>query len=202
MGENFDHKVYSAEVVEFVTVAKEFCAFIEQFSEYDVKDFLERSRKFIPLLYLKGVLLPTAESDAYLETEKFVTEQDWNYLREGLRTLLAQYDEYAEDFVDRLHETDDPQAGSISENFADIYSALKDFLIAYREGLLEVMNEALWDLKDSFDLYWGKALVNSLRVIHNLLAGEIDADLDLNNTNSPDMNKSFIGRRQDDLRGE
>ena len=104
--------------------------------------------------------------------------------------------------MDRLHETDDPQAGSISENFADIYSALKDFLIAYREGLQEVMNEALWDLKDSFDLYWGKALVNSLRVIHNLLAGEIDADLDLNNTNSPDMNKSFIGRRQDDLRGE
>lgn len=202
MSDKFEHKVYSAEVLEFVTVAKEFCAFVEQFSDYSVKDFLERSRMFIPLLYLKGVLLPKTESDEYLEIEKFVTEQDWNFLREGLRTLFAQHDEYAEDFEDRLHESDDPQNASLSENFADIYNALKDFLISYREGLIEVMNEALWDIKDSFDLYWGRALVNSLRVIHNILSGEIEDDFNSDGHNSPDMNNSFIGRRQTDWREE
>lgn len=202
MTDNFNHVVYSAEVVEFVTVAKEFCAFVEQFKDYDTKEFLERSRKFLPLLYLKGTLLPENESDGFTETEKFVTEEDWNFLREGLRSLLGQYDEYAEEFEDRLHETDELQSASLSENFADVYNVLKDFLISYREGLIEIMNESLWEIKDSFDFYWGRALVNSLRIIHNLLSAEIETDYSSDNSNSIDMNKSFIGRRQSDLREE
>lgn len=202
MTDNFNHIVYSAEVVEFVTVAKEYCAFIEQFKDYNTKEFLERSRKFIPLIYLKGALLPTVESDGFTEPEKFVTEEDWNFLRDGLKTLLGQYDEYAEEFEDRLHETDELQSASLSENFADIYNVLKDFLISYREGLLEIMNESLWDIKDSFDLYWGRALVNSLRIVHNLLTSEIEEDYSSDDTRSQDMNNSFIGRRQADLRGE
>ena len=202
MTDNFNHIVYSAEVVEFVTVAKEYCAFIEQFKDYNTKEFLERSRKFIPLIYLKGALLPTVESDGFTEPEKFVTEEDWNFLRDGLKTLLGQYDEYAEEFEDRLHETDELQSASLSENFADIYNVLKDFLISYREGLLEIMNESLWDIKDSFDLYWGRGLVNSLRIVHNLLTSEIEEDYSSDDTRSQDMNNSFIGRRQADLRGE
>jgi len=202
MTDNFNHIVYSAEVVEFVTVAKEYCAFIEQFKDYNTKEFLERSRKFIPLIYLKGALLPTVESDGFTEPEKFVTEEDWNFLRDGLKTLIGQYDEYAEEFEDRLHETDELQSASLSENFADIYNVLKDFLISYREGLLEIMNESLWDIKDSFDLYWGRALVNSLRIVHNLLTSEIEEDYSSDDIKSQDMNKSFIGRRQADLRGE
>jgi len=202
MTDNFNHIVYSAEVVEFVTVAKEYCAFIEQFKDYNTKEFLERSRKFIPLIYLKGALLPTVESDGFTEPEKFVTEEDWNFLRDGLKTLIGQYDEYAEEFEDRLHETDELQSASLSENFADIYNVLKDFLISYREGLLEIMNESLWDIKDSFDLYWGRALVNSLRIVHNLLTSEIEEDYSSDDRKSQDMNDSFIGRRQADLRGE
>ena len=202
MTDNFNHIVYSAEVVEFVTVAKEYCAFIEQFKDYNTKEFLERSRKFIPLIYLKGALLPTVESDGFTEPEKFVTEEDWNFLRDGLKTLIGQYDEYAEEFEDRLHETDELQSASLSENFADIYNVLKDFLISYREGLLEIMNESLWDIKDSFDLYWGRALVNSLRIVHNLLTSEIEEDYSSDDIKSQDMNDSFIGRRQADLRGE
>jgi hypothetical protein len=202
MSDKFEHKVYSVELVEFVTVAKEFCAFVEQFSDYTVKDFLERSRMFIPLLYLKGALLPSTESDEITETEKFVSEQDWNFLREGLRTLFAQYDEYAEGFEDRLHESDDPQVSSLSEDFSDIYTALKDFLISYREGLLEIMNESLWELKDSFDLYWGRALVNSLRVIHNVLSSELEEEYNSATHNSPDMSNSFFGQDQADIREE
>jgi len=173
MSDNFDHVVYKPEVVEFVTVANEFCSFVERFSEYNNRDFFEKARKFLPLIYLKACLLPKTESDAYMETEKFVTEDDWNFLHEGLKKLFAQYDEYAEEFEDRLHETDELQTSSLSENFADIYNALKDFLILYRDGLVEVMNEALWSLNENFDLYWGKAIVNSLRVIHNLLSSDI-----------------------------
>ena len=34
MTDNFEHPVYSTEVIEFVTVAKEFCAFLEQGGQF------------------------------------------------------------------------------------------------------------------------------------------------------------------------
>ena len=50
--------IYSAPVVEFVAVAKEFCLFLTQSEELSQKEFIDKLQKFIPLLYLKGSMLP------------------------------------------------------------------------------------------------------------------------------------------------
>lgn len=203
MADNFEHPVYSAEVIEFVTVAKEFCAFIEQADAFELRDFLERLRKFLPLLYLKGNLLPKVETDLEEEVERFVTEEDWHFIREKIRNLVGQYDEYTEEFEERMYESDDPDVASLSENITDIYNTLKDFLINYRNGVVEVMNEALWGINDDFDLYWGSACVKSLRKIHDLLAGDLEEDGGNNSgEDNPDVSGSFIARRQNDWRGE
>jgi len=202
MSEKLDHVVYSKEVVEFVTVAKEFCIFVESFSEISVQDFFEKLRKFLPLIYLKGSLLPKVESDGYSEVERFISEDDWNYLRENLKEKFAQYDEYVGVFEDRTYDEDEADVHSLSEDITDIYNALKDFIICYRNGLVDVVNEALWDLKEAFDEYWGKSSVNALQIIHNLLLNEIVVD-DLHAKNhNRDMKDSFISRRQAELRGE
>lgn len=203
MTDNFEHPVYSTEVIEFVTVAKEFCAFIEQAEAFELRDFLERLRKFIPLLYLKGNLLPRVDSDLEEETERFVTEEDWHFIREKLRGIIGQYDEYTEEFEERMYESDDPDVASLSENITDIYNTLKDFLINYRNGVVEVMNEALWIINDDFDLYWGSACVKSLRKIHDLLSGELEEEgNDNNGDDTPDVSGSFIAQRQKDWREE
>ena len=61
--EDFQHVVYSKEVVEFVAVAKEFCDFVETAPQMSDKEFLPRLQKFIPLIYLKGALLPMSEPE-------------------------------------------------------------------------------------------------------------------------------------------
>lgn len=201
MSDNFEHPVYNTEVIEFVTVAKEFCAFLEQSEAYELRDFLEKLRKFLPLLYLKGTLLPKVDSGIEEEVERFVTEEDWHFMREKIRAVTGQYDEYTEEFEERMYESDDPDIASLSENLTDIYNSLKDFLINYRNGVVEVMNEALWILNDDFDLYWGSASVKSLRKIHDLLSGDLDEDYSNDNgEEGPDVSDSFIARRQRDWR--
>ena len=42
--------VYSKNVIEFATVAYEFCTLLENVSRYSKKDFIEVSVKMLPLL--------------------------------------------------------------------------------------------------------------------------------------------------------
>lgn len=201
MSDNFEHPVYDAGVIEFVTAANEFCAFIENTEGMELVDFLEKLRKFIPLIYLKGSLLPKVDSEIDENIENFVTENDWLFIRESIKKITAQYDDYSEEFEERLYETDEPSFGSISENIADIYTALKDFLVNYRNGVSEVMNEALWALNNDFDDYWGSACVKALRKIHDLLAGEIyEGGISDDSDKNMDISNSFVARRQREWR--
>ena len=90
--EDFQHIGYSKEVLEFVAVAKEFCDFVETAPQMQQKDFIQRLQKFIPLIYLKGSLLPSLESEENGLTEDIVTENDYNYLYAEIHRLLGEYD--------------------------------------------------------------------------------------------------------------
>ena len=45
--------VFSRNTVEFVTVAAEFCAYIERTNEHSRKEFVETLLKLLPLLYIR-----------------------------------------------------------------------------------------------------------------------------------------------------
>lgn len=53
--------IFDRNVIEFVTVAAEFCKFIEQSEESKRKDFVDTILKLLPLLYLKTSMLPPAK---------------------------------------------------------------------------------------------------------------------------------------------
>lgn len=180
MEDNFEHQVYDKNTIEFVTVANEFCLLIESSAKISKMDFIDRSQKLLPLLYLKASLLPKVENEFEGEIEKFVSEGDWEYIRTAVIEKMGANDEYLEVSDDSMRESDEPMVASISENFADIYQDIKDFLTSYRIGSVEIMNDALWDLNNSFYQYWGQAIVNSLRATHYLLAHPEKLEDDLN----------------------
>lgn len=165
--EDFQHIGYSKEVIEFVAVAKEFCDFIETAPQMQQKDFIQRLQKFIPLIYLKGALLPGCECDEEGLAEDFVTEEQYNALYQAIHGLMGPYDEYLEVFDDRMQYNEVPVVHSIAEKTCDIYQDLKNFISSYRCGLTEVITEALWQLNNNFELYWGKACAGVLRAIHH-----------------------------------
>jgi hypothetical protein len=173
--EPFSELVYSRNVIEFATVANEFCSFVEAVETFQRKDFVTRLQKLFPLLYLKAALLPEPDLEMSEETpEKFVSEVDYNFILHKLEVKLGQFDAYYDVFDPSIHLTEAAVEANISENVADIYQDLKDFILAYRIGTLEVMNDALWECRNNFEQFWGQRLVNGLRAIHNLVYGEAD----------------------------
>ena len=165
--EDFQHVGYSKEVIEFVAVAKEFCDFVETAPQMQRRDFIQRLQKFIPLIYLKGSLLPESDSGDSGLIEDIVTEDDYNYLYGQLHRLLGEHDEYLEVFDDNMQFSEVPVVHSIAEKTCDIYQDLKNFISSFRCGIPEVIGEALWQLNNSFELYWGKACAGVLRAVHH-----------------------------------
>jgi hypothetical protein len=170
----FSDVVYSRNVIEFATVANEFCAFAESVNDHTRKDFLGKLQKMFPLLYLKASLLPQlSEDDAEESPEKFVSEEDYLFILRKLSSKLGEFDSYPEIFEPGTPLGEANVEANISENVADIYQDLKDFILAYRIGTIDVMRAALWECKNNFEQYWGQRLVNGLRAIHQLIYGNL-----------------------------
>lgn len=170
---HFQDVVYSRNVIEFATVANEFCAFVEAVSELKRKDFLGKLQKILPLLYLKTSLLPElSDQDVDPESpEKFVSESDYHYILQKLSSKLGEFDSYTELPEPGIEVGEISVEANISENVADIYQDMKDFILAYRIGTVEVMRAAVWECKNNFEHYWGQRLVNALRAVHMLVYG-------------------------------
>src|SRR5690554_3177357 len=161
--------VYSKNVVEFVTVANEYCNFIENAQHETVRRNLQSLRKILPLLYLKATLLPANERVLDDELEKYVTELDYNLLHQRWLTLLGEHDSFYEVFDPDIQFGEETVTSGISENLLDIYQDVKDFLIAYSLGNEEIMNDALYVCSLNFEEFWGQRLVNVLRPVHKLI---------------------------------
>ena len=169
-----DQVVYSKNVVEFVTVANEFCTSVEHVSEFSAKENLGRLQKLLPLLYLKASVLPRLEPLLDEELEKFVSELDYNMLHQKWLQLLGENDGFHEVFDPNIQFGEETVRASLSENLLDIYQDLKDFITAYSIGNEDVMHDALSECIYHYESFWGQQLVNVLRAIHMLLFSGMD----------------------------
>ena len=84
----------------------------------------------------------------------------------NLAAILAEKDDYLDVFVSDMKYSDQPITKFISEDLADIYQDIKDFIFVFQLGLNETMNDALAICQENFSLYWGQKLVNTLRALH------------------------------------
>ena len=160
--------VYSRDTIELVTVAAEFCAYLEQSEGRKRKDFIDTVLKILPLLYLKASLLPAVEGAEDFLPEAFVSEQDYEFMRLTLGDIMGDKDDYLDFCNDEVRFSDEPAMKTISEDLADLYQALKNFVETYRIGIDENMYEAVAEVGCSFSLYWGQTLANALRALHRV----------------------------------
>lgn len=199
MDSNVD-PAFSRGIVEFTAAANEFCKHAEHAGELKGAEILAIFQRLLPYLYLKASLLPRLEPFFEDGNEKFVTEADWFRIHDTLRWKLGTADDYLEVFDDKFNYSDAPVVSSISENLADIYQDLKDFLILYQTGTPEVMNDAVWECRQNFENFWGQKLTNVLRAIHRFIySGEEIGIPGPEEENERDTSDWFITRRQKDL---
>ena len=151
--EKENNPIYERNTLEFVTVALEFCTFVENAGNTGLFDFLDKAVKILPLLYLKATLLPEAEEDEDAEPELTVTEDMYESVRNRIAGLLGEKDSYLETFHPDMQYSDTPIAAFISENL-------------FRQGNEEVMLEAIVLCRKNFCEFWGQQLLNALKALH------------------------------------
>lgn len=183
--------IYDKNTIEFVAVALDYCALLETASQYTVFSFTDKAVKVLPLLYLKATLLPVAdeseEQEEDDELEQFITENTYEAIRHRLAELLGEYDTFLETFHSDMKYSDTPVAAAISENLADVYQDLGNFIALFRQENERVMKQALLACEENFCLYWGQKLLNALKAIH-----AIRFDEELSSNDDPDFNLEAI----------
>lgn len=162
--------------MEFVTVAAEFCAFLEQAESRKRSDFVDTTLKILPLLYIKASMLPPCEMLGDSEPETFVTEDDYEVIRLTLANLMGEKDDYLEVFLQDMVYSDTPIKKNISEDLADIYQDVKNFVSVFKLGFDETMHDSLALCKENFALYWGQTLVNTMRALHDVRYNHSDEE--------------------------
>lgn len=164
--------IYERNTLEFVTVALEFCSFVETAAQATLFEFTDKAVKLLPLLYLKATLLPEISLLEEAEPELTVTEDLYESVRTQIAGLLGEKDSYLETFHPDMQYSDTPIAAFISENLADVYQDVGNFISLFRQGNEEVMEEALALCRINFREFWGQQLLNALKALHAVRYGE------------------------------
>ncbi len=162
-----ERPIYAHDTLEFVTVAAQYCAYLEESSGRQRDEFVQTMQKLLPLLYMKACMLPRVESNCDFLPDDRVTEDDYNWIRSIVADIMQDEDEYEEMASEDLGP-EERRWMSVSENLADIYQALRNFVAVYQQRVEDCMNDALWVVADNFELYWGQALVDALRRLHQV----------------------------------
>ncbi len=158
--------VYSNYTIDFARVALEYCAFVEKIRESDKKTFVDNMTKVLPLLYLKISIIPPIEVSYESELTPKVTEGMYSQVQANVAEILGEDDLYLETFHPDIKLSDSPVAVKVSEDLADIYQDLGNFIGIFKNGQKETMNDSLALCVENFKQFWGQRLVNALRALH------------------------------------
>ncbi len=168
MTEENTKPVYSQHVVEMLTVANEYCMFVEKAEEYTKKDIVEYMHKILPMLYLKGILTPATNVEDPSANEKYVNEMQWERIFYNIKGPLGDDDKYWIVRNTGLNEYE-PQEASLADNLADIYQDMKDFLMLYQRNSDAAKENAVADFKNHFQNHWGVRALRAANRFHELM---------------------------------
>lgn len=159
--------VYTKNIIEFVTVALEYCNYLEHADERTIDVFAPVMQKVLALLYLKAAIVekPVSLGDADVPTS--VTEAEYQTIQNKINSVMGSRDDYF----------DGENASSVSENLADIYQSVKDFLMNYKQGEQAVSNDSLAQCMDDFENYWGIKLLNCIKALHAVVYSDGNGEL-------------------------
>lgn len=193
-------------VKDFLLVANEYCMLMESMAEFSKKELLGKVQKILGLLYLKTSVLPAPSDVDNLYVEKFVQEEDWQFIQNKLAGKLGTHETFFEVFTPDTQETDNNESISLSEGLTDVYQDMKDIVTLFQLGNEDSLEGGLFDCKINFERYWGPRLLAVLSAIHNIIYGtENLEDEDDNSTERSVKNEKqntdnwLINQRFDDF---
>ncbi len=172
------NQVYAPEVLEFVRHVNSYCQWLEECDTSPGMTFIQDGVKSLPAIYSSVLALPKFEPQLEEGNERYVTEHQWSEIYQKVLRLLGPHNAYLRAAGEDEFDRSDLLSHTISEDLADLYQDLKDFAMQYRQGVEELMNDALWEVVSHFEEHWGTKLLNSLHALHQLYIHRIDPEKD------------------------
>ena len=172
-----EENILSRNSLSLIAMANEYCHDIESTLEKDREEFVTAMLKLLPRIYIVITDVEDKEDNNELDyIDSYLYEDTYNNVRENMYRLMGEDDVYLEVFEEDMKYSDTPIATTISENLADIYQELYNFLMTLQNVPTEVATNLIYVLKDNFKSYWGQTLVNVMRALHSLKYNESDFD--------------------------
>lgn len=152
----------------FIALANEYCHALENIFDYDDRQaFIAEMLRLLPRLYMSASdIKNTDNTDSFIDS--YLDENDYDTVRGNVSRMMADEDIYLEVFMDDMKYSDTPIGTSISENLADIYQPLYNFVATVKDATDDTIAEAIIAIKADFDTYWGQTLCNVLRALHSI----------------------------------
>lgn len=155
--------------IEFLTVAVEFCRFIDQAEDRQPLDFTDKLSKLLPLLYLKAAMVEPLPCPDDFEPDHAVDETLYTSVHNAISDLLGPDDQYLTASHPDIALSDNVLTASISEDIADVYQSVRDFTALAQVGDSDLMNAALSLCIADFRDYWGERLLAALHALHSVV---------------------------------
>ena len=152
----------------FIALANEYCHALENIFDYDDRQaFIAEMLRLLPRLYMSASdIKNTDNTDSFIDS--YLDENDYDTVRGNVSRMMADEDIYLEVFMDDMKYSDTPIGTSVSENLADIYQPLYNFVATVKGATDDTIAEAIVAIKADFDTYWGQTLCNVLRALHSI----------------------------------
>jgi hypothetical protein len=161
--------IKSPVVKDFIETAGNYCLLLEESSRMRTGELFSRLQQLLPMLYLKGAMLPTPKYCYEEEPKKFVKEDDYAHIHDSLQQKI-------EIFLGITHMSPGTRPSqselisfSLAESFTDIYEEMKNYIKLYEVGLPQAMNDAIWLSRTSFEQSLGTKLLAGLTSLHQLV---------------------------------
>ena len=157
-------------LINLVALCAEFCSTLENCREVELSDLTNTLLGQLPRIYYEFHDIDAGENSSLEEwgigVSDHLEEEQYEGIRMQLAAAFGEDDTYLETFEKDMKYSDTPIATTISENLADIYQPLYDFVVEVRESAGENLEEAYIACKDGFKEYWSQTLCNVMRALN------------------------------------
>ena len=192
--------LYSEETLEFVRLAKEYCLMLETGLDISQDQFVRFGLFILPAIYSSMMKIPRIEPFFEEGNEKFVSEQDWSDVYRKINSCMEENNDFLDIPSQSEYDNSELITRKISEDMADIYQDLRDFLEIFKSAPEEVMNDALWECQANFMGSWGSKALRVSSALHKIYSGDVkDSDNHSFKEDSSvqiDTRNWFISKRQ------
>lgn len=164
-----DDLIFSRQITDFLTVANEYCHLVEESSSFPPGHLLAYLQRVLPLLYIKGSLLPVVETTDPEQLVRYYTEEQWENTFNTLRGILGKHDAFWEITHPDDHEIPQPEKGSIAEYLTDLHQEMKDFIMLFQQPLTTTKEAAVASCRALFYDHWGAKALQTAMMIHHAI---------------------------------